>query len=291
MARAELLGKTYFIDDNRLNGIRSYILSIAHRPKPSDIYQPFEIKLFYTKKHKEVTESYYLRRKQIKHVQTTFCPKGLLKVCIQYLDSEEKRLKKEAMDAAIAKARKESYEKLRISEADYDAAYAKVVKAIPVIERMIGYTFKNKTLLAQAFVSKHIDHLNVPNSGALELVGDRILYSIVGYKLSKKFLVKLDDGNIISKSLPDFATKVTHDISNTTFANYITKMGLETYIIMFNVMGYTKIYANCFESIIGAIALDSNFSIRKILSAYNNMTETKAKLTLLSRIKRLIKEA
>ena len=151
MARAELLGKTYFINDNRLNGIRSYILSIAHRPKPSDSYQPFEIKLFYTKKHKEVKECYYLRRKQIKHVQTTFCPKGLLKVCIQYLDSEEKRLKKEAIAAANAKAGKESYEKLRISQVDYDAAYAKVVKAIPAIEHIIGYTFKNKTLLAQAF--------------------------------------------------------------------------------------------------------------------------------------------
>lgn len=119
---------------------------------------------------------------------------------------------------------------------------------IKQIEKVIGYTFKNKTLLKHAFM--HCS-CGFPNYQRLEYLGDSILNLAI---TEKQYSSKIESEGNMSKERAAL-------ICEQTLSSVIIKVGLEKYMLLgesFKGLPTISMCADLFESIIGAIYEDSN---------------------------------
>lgn len=143
------------------------------------------------------------------------------------------------------------------------------------IQNKINYKFSNTKLLQQAFTRKSYSasHGDGDNE-VLEFYGDRILdfavikdfYNQFGKLNNKRELVS-------SKNVGDLCQKDIELVKNANLAEQITRLGLTKYIQVHNQNEKTvlKNKADLFEAILGAIAIDSNWNVKAIESAYKTM--------------------
>lgn len=128
--------------------------------------------------------------------------------------------------------------------------------SIPDIERTIGYSFNNKSLLTLAFI--HRSYINehkeiLQHNERLEFLGDSILGILVAEFLYKS-LPDLPEGDLsyLKSRLVEASSCIT----------YIQKLGLANYLLlgrgerMNDGRGRDSILSDLFEAIIGAIYLD-----------------------------------
>ena len=124
------------------------------------------------------------------------------------------------------------------------------------IEKTIGYTFEDKRLLMEALTHSSYANENADLSyERLEFLGDSVLGFIISSFLFKKYPNE-DEG---------FLTKTKAKIvSGKTLASAMDKMGLIEYVrtaqgsIEEEIKKSSNVKEDIFESIIGAILLDSN---------------------------------
>ncbi len=124
------------------------------------------------------------------------------------------------------------------------------------IENKINYFFKDKSILRTALTHKSVKAKPNSNYERFELIGDSIINLIVTDWLSKKY-PNDNEGQITTKRA---------SIVNTNFLSKISKqIGLEDSLIiskgvdMKNEIVSKNINADLYESISGAIFLDSNY--------------------------------
>lgn len=157
---------------------------------------------------------------------------------------------------------------------------------IPEIERIIDYTFRDKSLLTQAFTRtsfcnehKTRGHAPYQSNEVLEFLGDIVLsLSIVAFLMSdttKKYeygisteLCEGDFSNIKSK-LSD-----KKNLSESTLS-----LGLQKYLIMgegdekLGISREPSVMEDLFESIIGAIYIDAEMDIRRVMHSVAKMLD------------------
>ena len=157
---------------------------------------------------------------------------------------------------------------------------------IPEIEKIIDYTFRDKSLLTQAFTRtsycnehRKTGHAPLQSNEVLEFFGDIVLsLSIVGYLMSdhteryeygiKTDLCEGDFSNIKSK-LSD-----KRNLSASTLS-----LGLEKYLIMgegdekLGIFREPSVMEDLFESVIGAIYIDSDRDIERVMRSVSKMLD------------------
>jgi len=142
------------------------------------------------------------------------------------------------------------------------------------IEKIIGYTFKDKNLLKTAFThSSYANEHKCKSYERLEFFGDSVLGFIVTKKLYSDF--KLSEGE-----LSKFRQKL---VSEQPLSFVIEELGLDAFILKGkgeskNKFDSKSIKADLFESITGAICLDSNvveaerFVLNNLSSVFESYT-------------------
>lgn len=146
-------------------------------------------------------------------------------------------------------------------------------KEISIVENKINYVFKEKKLIQTAFV--HSSMINVNNNESnerLEFLGDSILNFITTEYLYKNFMQ--DEGHL-SKAK-------AYLVSSKNLSRFIKDSGLIKFLHSktFNPANSENVMCDLFESILGAIYLDSddiavckNFVISKLNYNQENLTK------------------
>jgi len=121
---------------------------------------------------------------------------------------------------------------------------------IKVLEKIIKYSFKNKSLLSKSLTHKSFD--NSKNNEKLEFLGDRVLGIIIAQKLLEKFPDEKE--GIIDKKYANLVNKKTCSL-------VAKKLNLKKFLFVGashkNLeRSADKIISDCLEAIVGAIYLD-----------------------------------
>lgn len=162
-------------------------------------------------------------------------------------------------------------------------------KDLNLIEKRIGYTFCNKDLLQQAFVRRSFAEENGgEDNEVLEFIGDKVLDVIVVKMLSDKFGYYMSecDGFNSQKDFDEFACEFNEGelteikkrlVRKETLAKQIDILGLSEFLIMGKgdikkcADKQASVKEDLFEAIIGAVALDSNYNMRKLEDVIREM--------------------
>ena len=153
--------------------------------------------------------------------------------------------------------------------------------AIQTIEQTIGYEFTDKQLISQAFTrsSYHYEHPEEQDNENLEFIGDSVLSLIIVNILIDKFSARDGSGLYSCLDEGDF-TKLKNALVNKTFlAKQMSELCLHEYLRMSigdeiqEVICEKSVLEDLFESIIGAVYLDSNRNLKKTESVVTNMID------------------
>ena len=150
---------------------------------------------------------------------------------------------------------------------------------IRFIERQFNYTFKNKSLIKQAFYkgtqhTKHDGKAYGINNQSMEYIGDRVLYVAITMNTLHMSSHKLSsDGFYIGPSCAELHKKsisqTNHNqlcaIMDSEYLKFLKKLVIALGTPTSN---ESKMWADIYESIFGAIALDCDFDMNIILKSY-----------------------
>jgi len=150
------------------------------------------------------------------------------------------------------------------------------------VQKKIGYWFENTDLLLQAFTrSSYSSQHGGENNEVLEFLGDKVLDFYVTKVIADRFgFVKsqsdyydevndLDEYCIVAhKNEADFTELKKQIVSNETLAKIIDKLGLFKFMYLGDTdldnpkfkEKLTKVKADLFEAILGAVAIDSDWN-------------------------------
>ena len=118
------------------------------------------------------------------------------------------------------------------------------------LEKIIKYSFKNKSLLLKSLTHKSFDSSS--NNEKLEFLGDRVLGIVIAQKLLEKFPDEKE--GIIDKKYSNLVNKKTCSL-------IAKKLNIKRFLILGpshkNLQrSADKIFGDCLEAIVGAIYLD-----------------------------------
>lgn len=164
------------------------------------------------------------------------------------------------------------------------------------VERALGYSFKNKNLLRQAFLKSYIHvlsfDLKVYEAGndTFEFIGDRILYSVLTNLFFITYKTESTEGYIY---LPTAETITNFDIDYTTNSYWIKVMALpKNKFLRELIVAYNcnfpkdcKVWADLLEAIFGAIALDSNYDMNALCKSFLYLRFRPNNMGLLNKVK------
>ena len=137
-------------------------------------------------------------------------------------------------------------------------------EAIRRIEEAIGYTFHDKRLLVQVLTRKTYLKIDpeAPDNEVLEFYGDTLMnYHVTNYFMSK-YAHMLNDGLFFMRTVEQFTDMRSHYVCNRYLTDRVKALGLSRYLRAQNRDAELrrdgeKAYADIFESLVGAIYLDS----------------------------------
>jgi len=132
------------------------------------------------------------------------------------------------------------------------------------IEEAIGYTFNDKRLLLQVLTRKTYLKIDpeAPDNEVLEFYGDTLMnYHVTNYFMSK-YAHMLDDGLFFMRTVEQFTDMRSHYVCNRYLTDRVKALGLARHLRAQNRDAELrrdgeKAYADVFESLVGAIYLDS----------------------------------
>ena len=165
------------------------------------------------------------------------------------------------------------------------------------IEKVIGYTFKDKTLLLQAFTrrSYSAENKSFKNNEVLEYIGDSVLGLHVTQKMVQRYGHRMYDDDVfeqVKASLgwvrdiknwfvseldeSDMSVAKAEMVKKETLAKAISTTGLQNELLVGrgdkknNIINTPSAMEDLFEAIIGAVTIDSNWNF----SATEKVIET-----------------
>ncbi len=159
-------------------------------------------------------------------------------------------------------------------------------KAIPEIEKAIGYKFKDKSLLMQAFTrtsfcneTKGSEKEDFQSNEVLEFLGDSALSTAIitnllsdkGKRYSHGLRTALDEG--------DFSNIKSNLSDKKNLSKSMRTLGLQKYLIMGEgdskqaIENEPSVMEDLFESIIGAVYLDCDMNIKTVMNTVSKMLD------------------
>ncbi len=148
--------------------------------------------------------------------------------------------------------------------------------AIRRIESAIGYTFRDKRLLVQVFTRKTYMKIDpeAPDNEVLEFYGDMLMSYHVTTYFVEKFAHMLDDGLYFMRTVEQFTEMRSHYVRNQYLTERIKQLipNIDRLVRAQNPRlelpkDNQKAYADLFESLIGAVYLDS-YQDEKLIRAF-----------------------
>ncbi len=148
--------------------------------------------------------------------------------------------------------------------------------AIRRIEAAIGYTFRDKRLLVQVFTRKTYMKVDpeAPDNEVLEFYGDMLMSYHVTTYFVEKFAHMLDDGLYFMRTVEQFTEMRSHYVRNQYLTERIKQLipNIDRLVRAQNARvelpkDNQKAYADLFESLIGAVYLDS-YQDDKLIRAF-----------------------
>lgn len=141
------------------------------------------------------------------------------------------------------------------------------------IQTAIGYTFKNKKLLLQAFIRSSFsqEHPEFLDNEKLEFYGDEALDYYVTRAMAKQFSEITNDGQFKSKKSEQELTEIkSYNVDTESLSHCIWITGFQNYLFMGesdiknNVQNSPSVMTDLFEAIVGAVAIDSDWNYEDI---------------------------
>lgn len=156
------------------------------------------------------------------------------------------------------------------------------VEDIKTIEGIIQYTFKNKTLLKQAFIRRSYsnEHPECENNEVLEFIGDKSLDLAVVYRFMDKY-GKINNDNQYHSELKEWSltTFKSAIVQKKNLAKQIDNLGLAKFLIMGkgdtinSVKEAMSVKEDLFEAILGAVTIDTNWDMNVITNVADIMLD------------------
>ena len=159
-------------------------------------------------------------------------------------------------------------------------------KDIKEIEEKIGYTFSDKSLLIQAFtrasyVNEHKgrEGLELMSNEVLEFFGDSALSLAIVTLLMRERCERYRYGIKTALKEGDFSNIRSKLSDKTNLSKSTEALGLEKHLLLGQgdlkkgVFDEPSVKEDLFESIIGAIYIDSNMNIEAVISAVSRMLD------------------
>lgn len=155
--------------------------------------------------------------------------------------------------------------------------------AIGSIERKIGYTFRDKSLCRQAFTrsswcNEHPDE-GFQSNEVLEFFGDSVLsVAIISFLLSES-TERCERGIKTALGEGDFSNIKSKLSDKTNLSASTAKLGLEEYLLVgegdakLGIKSEPSVMEDLFESIIGAVYIDSDKDLKMVTKVVTNMLD------------------
>ena len=140
------------------------------------------------------------------------------------------------------------------------------------IQRAIGYSFKNIGLLVQAFTrsSYSVENSGYENNEVLEFYGDVALNLYVSRSMSEQF-GKVNHGQYVSDKQEGELSEIRSlEVNKHKLSNCIKSLGFEEYLFLgkddidSEAKNSDSVREDLFESILGAVAIDSKWNYEDI---------------------------
>ncbi len=120
------------------------------------------------------------------------------------------------------------------------------------LEKIIGYSFQDQSLLRQAITHKSYANINGgEHYERLEFLGDSVLEMVVSEILFARYPNE-DEGNLTKRREYAVEGKSLEKIS--------VQMGLDTFLLINKQVGAKKVKSDLYEAILGAIYLDGGYT-------------------------------
>ena len=160
-------------------------------------------------------------------------------------------------------------------------------KSIPKIEKKIGYTFKDKSLLKQAFTRTSFcnEHINekVPyqSNEVLEFFGDSVLSLAIATLLVKGNSQRYQNGLKTSWDEGDFSTIKSKLSDKKNLSGVTGQLGIEEFLLMgegdqkLGISREMSVKEDLFESVIGAIYIDSDYNVNRVMTVVERLLNLK----------------
>ena len=153
--------------------------------------------------------------------------------------------------------------------------------AIETIESTIGYEFKDKQLISQAFTrsSYHYEHHEDQDNELLEFIGDSVLSLIVVNILVDEYTGRDGSGLYACRDEGDFSMIKSALVNKQFLAKQMSKLCLQDYLRMSigddaqGVRNGKSVLEDLFESIVGAVYLDADRDLKKTEQVVKNILD------------------
>ena len=157
-------------------------------------------------------------------------------------------------------------------------------KALPTIEKFIGYTFKDKSLITQAFTrTSFCNEAGANNSyqsnEVLEFIGDSVLSTVIVTKLMSEMGERYSHGLKTDLNEGDFSNIKSNLSNKKNLSDSMKALGLQKYLIMgegdskLKIENEPSVMEDLFESIIGAVYVDCGMNISTVMGVVARMLD------------------
>ena len=157
---------------------------------------------------------------------------------------------------------------------------------IPEIEGKIGYVFKDKSLLTQSFTRTSFCNEHKSNRGpspqsneVLEFIGDGVLSTSIITSLLSDLTERYEYGIKTELGEGDFSNIKSKLSDKRNLSISTAALGLERFLIMgegdtkLGIAKEPSVMEDLFESIVGAIYIDSGLDMAKVMGAVGKMLD------------------
>ena len=159
-------------------------------------------------------------------------------------------------------------------------------KHIPLIEKKIGYTFKDKSLLTQAFTRssfcnehrKRGEKEYISNE-VLEFFGDSVLSTAIISMMLREKTERYEHGVYTKLDEGDFSNIRSKLSDKRNLSKSMQSLDLQKYLLMgegdekLGIANEPSVMEDLFESIIGAVYIDCGMDIQRVISVVSGMLD------------------
>ncbi len=158
---------------------------------------------------------------------------------------------------------------------------------IEKIENKIGYRFRDRSLLRQAFTRESFCNeanlrarIKHQSNEVLEFFGDSVLSCAIVTLLIRGHSYRYERGIRTELNEGDFSNIRSRLSDKKNLSDNIARLGIEKYLIMGEGDAKLEIYnersvrEDLFESIIGAVYIDSGFDLERVVEVVSRMLDT-----------------